>query len=126
MKLRWLYRLVIVLCALGALAAVALADYTLSWQLKGSGRFKVELFGVGDAYPSRQTFVSMNYQWNAGWSYLVYRWYFIRVTNLNTGQAKQTVAFVFDPQRNGGTVLANMSWSTNYLLDSWNGLAPRY
>ena len=59
-----------------------------------AGDYKIELFETGAPYPSRQDYV-YQYRGNATyhrvWNSIVAdRYYFIRVTNLQSGVAKQT------------------------------------
>lgn len=108
-----LTRMFLSLVALAVLTGSALAE-TLSWQIIGSGNFKVELYGVGDPYPSRQYFTGrITGEWNAAFFNLSHRNYFVRVTNLNNGQAKQTFAFwIADRDR----AWVGMDWGTNFLI----------
>lgn len=61
-----------------------------------AGNYKIELFEVRAAYPSRQEIVNGytgQYTYNRTWYAIVaYRSYFIRITNTQTGVAKQTRA----------------------------------
>jgi len=61
-----------------------------------AGNYKIELFEVGAPYPSRQDIVNGYggfFTYRRKWSAIVAsRYYFIRITNTQTGVAKQTHA----------------------------------
>jgi len=106
------------------LAATPEENLELDWWLAGSGRFKVELFGAGDSTPTRQTINNSVPQQivKDQWTSLPMREYFIRVTNLDTGQAKQTAGFFIDSSRRVAAVVVDMNWNVNFLITDSQGL----
>ncbi|USN53194.1 MAG: hypothetical protein H6760_03390 [Candidatus Nomurabacteria bacterium] len=113
--MRYLLFLIVALVALSvASPGVSLAtDTTVEYSFYGpSGDYKIELFEVGAPYPSRQDYVygySGTFTYRRTWSSIVaYRSYFIRITDLNSGVAKQTGSVYVT--YNGGYY----AWSTCY------------
>jgi len=91
----------IVLAALFAFVAPSIAqaiDTTVEYSFYGpAGDYKIELFEVGAPYPSRQDYVydyGGYFTYRRTWSSIVaYRSYFIRITDLNSSQTKQTGSY---------------------------------
>lgn len=107
-----------VLIALLAIPGVGNAtDTTVGYSFYGpAGNYKIELFEVGAPYPSRQDIVNGyggTSTYRRTWSAIVAnRPYFIRITNTQTGVAKQTGARYVT--YNGGYY----EWPTCY----WNSM----
>lgn len=94
--MRLLLFLVLGLAAVAATADVSQAtDTTVEYSFYGpAGDYKIELFEVQAPYPSRQDYVydyNGVYTYRRTWTSIVAdKYYFIRITDLNSSVAKQT------------------------------------